>query len=76
MGSLHLIDPVDCIRRRSIAFSQGREGRDKFGRPKEKGGGTSNETKIRNKPFMLTKNAKKSKTSQKLSIHVSSFYQS
>jgi len=43
---------------------EGRQGRSKFGTPKQKGGGTSNKKKLKLKPFNTTKFS--SKVSQKL----------
>jgi len=37
----------------------GREGRDKYGRPKQKGGGTTNKAKLRLKPFAQAKHSRK-----------------
>jgi len=34
---------------------EGREGRYKFGTPKQKGGGTTNKQKLKRKPFALAK---------------------
>lgn len=41
---------------RLASIKEGREGRDKFGAPKAKQGGTTNEAKLRNKPYKLTQN--------------------
>lgn len=42
---------------RMASVLAGREDRQKFGRPKEKGGGTTNAEKLRNQPFQLVKHA-------------------
>jgi protein SDA1 len=48
---------------RLASIHEGRTGRDKFGAPKSKQGGTTNEAKLRNKPWQLTKDrGKKGKT--------------
>lgn len=46
---------------RLASILKGREGRDSFNKPKEKGGGTTNKQKLKTKPFMLTKHSKKVK---------------